>query len=138
MAVRGRICLVVLLGAGVVAANAGAVRQTTAPLQFYKVSVSITDTAVIVARDKNTRGSLSRYARGAEIDFRFNNRGTQPYEAELLTTGQDSEAVSEKTKAIATGQIGHLEVNFYYRSTFALQALLNGKKHGTGAKIEVF
>jgi hypothetical protein len=40
--------------------------------------------------------------------------------------------------AVAPGRKVHLRINFYFRSTFALQAMLNGKQQGKLAPILIF
>jgi hypothetical protein len=110
-----------------------------------QVPVTITNKAVIIARDKYTRGSTARYPRAALIDFVITNQGTRPYKAQLLLTGNyrpskyERQATSLTTaKAAAPGRTIHLKINFYFRSTFELRALLGGRKHGAAAHIVIF
>ena len=140
-------CLLVFLGASLVVSGAGAAPRTTEPAVLTQVAVKITDKALIISRDKYTRGSTTRYPRGAIIDFVITNRGTRYYKAELLLTSRyvfskyEAHVRSVKTpSAAAPGGTIHLKVNFYFRSKFELRALLSlsGKKHGTGAPIVVF
>jgi hypothetical protein len=140
-------CLLVSLGASLVVSGASAAPRTTEPAALTQVAVKITDKAVIIARDKYTRGSTTRYPRGAIIDFVITNRGTRYYKAELLLIGKyafskyEQHIRSVKTPAAAApGGTIHLKVNFYFRSKFELRALLSvsGKKHGAAAPIVVF
>ena len=132
----------VLCLAGV--SGVAAAPQTTAPDVLTQVKVSITDASVRIARDKFTQGSLARYPRGAIIDFVVTNRGTKPYNAELLLTGKHTftkyeiKGTSIKSPPIPPGRTAHVRVNFYFRSTFAIRALLNGKEHGQHAPIRIF
>lgn len=142
-AIRYGSCLAALLGFGIVS-TAGAAPRTTAPAALTQVKVSITDKAVLIARDKFTQGSLTRYPRGAIIDFLITNRGTKAYRAQLLLTGQhnftkyENKGTSVTSPAVAPGRKAHLRINFYFRSRFALLALLGGKRHGELARILIF
>ena len=140
------VCLPAVLGS-VVISGASAAPRTTEPAALTQVPVKITDKAVIIASDKYTRGSTARYPRGAIIDFVITNRGTHYYKARLALTShyvfskyeQRAKTVTSNVAAKPGGTI-HLKVNFYFRSKFALQALLagSGKTHGAAAPIVIF
>jgi hypothetical protein len=134
------LCLTALVGAG----SAAAAPRTTEPASLTQVKVSITDKAVSIARDRFTKGSLTRYPRGAIIDFLITNRGTKPYKAELQLTGKYSfskyerKVTSVRSALIQPGRKAHLQVNFYFRSKFSLLALLDGKTPGPHTPILIF
>ena len=107
------------------------------------MTVSVTDGSLMIARDKFTKGSLTRYPRGAIIDFIIQNKGSKPYQAELVLAGKhqfskyEAGTTSVKTKPVPPGTIAHLRINFYFRSKFVLQTLLGGKTHAR-APIVIF
>lgn len=125
-----RVTLLSLLVAGVLAANTAAATRTTAPSELTHVRVLVTDSAVKIARDRFTKGALTRYPRGSIVDFVIINRGTKPYQAELLLNGRPfrraGSKVNARTPSLRPGARAHLEVNFYFRSKFTLQSLQNG------------
>ena len=139
--------LPVVLGASLVVSGAGAAPQTTEPAVLTQVPVTITNKGVTITPDQYTRGSTARFPRGAIIDFVIKNRGTHFYKARLLLTShyvfskyeQKVRTVTSDVAAKPGGTI-HLKINFYFRSKFALQALLagNGKTHGAAAPIVIF
>jgi hypothetical protein len=138
-----RAALVSLGAAAVLAGAAVAAPRTTEPAAITQVKVSVTDKGVAIAKDKFTKGKLTRYPRGAIIDFVIQNKGSKPYQAELLLAGKhdfskyESATTSVRTKPVKPGTIAHLKINFYFRSKFLLQSLLKGKTQAS-APITIF
>ncbi len=134
--------LLSLFLAAVFAANASAGLRTTKPSELTKVGVSLTDNAVKIARDRFTKGSLTRFPRGAIIEFVIVNRGTKPYRAELFLNGHEftksgARKTPARTRAVKPGGRVRLQVNFYFRSRFTLKSLANGKSRAS-APILIF
>jgi hypothetical protein len=132
-----------LVFATIVVSNASAAPRTTTPVFAYKVVVELTDKAVTLQTAKAAGLSSLTLQRGAVIQFVVTNRGTRPYKAELKLIGQhhftqyESKIASLHTVVLAPKRTGIVRVSFYFRSRFALQALLNTKPHGSPAIINI-
>jgi hypothetical protein len=138
-------CSLLVLGATLGVSGAGAAPRTTEPAVLTQVPATITNKGLTIARDQYTRGGTARFPRGAIIDFVIKNRGTHFYRARLALQShyvfskyeQNTKTVTSDVAAKPGGTI-HLKINFYFRSKFALQAILAGKAHGTAAPIVIF
>jgi hypothetical protein len=141
--------LAALLGACVAVSPVGAAPKTTRPGQVYHIPVVLTDKSIKIGWDHgepDTRSGRngSRYPRGVTIDFRITNKGTHANAARLkllgrhvFTKAEVAETVVSAGKPIEPGRLRHLVINFYYRSSFALQ-LMAGAKPLASAPILVY
>lgn len=133
------VTLVTLLAAIVIVSSATARPRTTMPVVAYKAPAVITDRkATIFGR------ATMHLPRGAVIRFNVTNSGTQAYKAEVGLSGKyhfnatyEAGIKTLYTAVIPPGKTRAVTVFFYYRSTFRLQALLDGKPHGAPAVITV-
>jgi len=129
-----RICLMsaiapaVLVGA--IAQSAGAAQRTTAPGQVYIVKTTLTNTAIIIPKDKFDIGlKYPRYPRGAAIQYKVTNKGTRPYTFEIW---------AGKTGVIAPGHTDTVLVNWNYRGDFTYKTLYRGKPAGPHGYVTIF
>ena len=133
------VTLVALFAASVVVSSATAGPRTTMPVVAYKAPAVINDRkATIFGR------ATMHLPRGAVIRFNVTNNGTHAYKAEVGLNGKyhfnatyESGIKTLYTAIIPPGMTKAVTVFFYYRSTFRLQALLDGKPHGAPAVITV-
>jgi hypothetical protein len=126
------------LGAGIAVFTASASTRTTQPVLAYKIQAVLTDKAVSIKGHSSVT-----WPRGAVIQFIVTNRGTRPYKAQVKLTGNyhfsqyEAKITSLRSRLIPPSGQGTVRVFFYYRSTFALQALLDAKPHGKPAVITI-
>jgi len=122
-------CAIGLLCVGATAATAPA---TTAPGVLNHVKVIITDTAILIPKDQFVqKDGITRYPRGALIEFVFTNKGSKPISIQLAV--QSKVKFNGLVKAasigppIKPGQVRHFQVNFFFRGDFALKSVIGGK-----------
>ena len=109
---------------------ASAASKTTAPGQVYIVKTTLTNTAIIIPKDKFSVGlKYPRYPRGAAIQYKVTNKGTRPYSFEIW---------AGKTRVIPPGHTDTLLVNWNYRGTFTYKTLYNGKPAGPHGTVTIF
>jgi hypothetical protein len=114
-----------LTAALVLAGGAGA---TTAPGVLYRVPVLLTGAKIVIAKDPySTANGLTRYPRGAVIEFDVRNRAGVPIRLRLLTGKSHVSGTTGPTRPIAPGALHRLKESFYLRGRFELQALSGGK-----------
>jgi hypothetical protein len=127
----GRVCvagLLVLAGAG--PPPAGAAVQTTVPGVVYVVKLTVTDKAVVLPKDKFSKGlTYARYPRGAVIRFKVINKGTRPYSVRIWDVA---------TPAIRPGRFDTVLVNWNYRGSYNYASLYHGKPVGPHGMIKIF
>ena len=70
----------------VAAIAASGAQATTIPGTIAKVPVSLKPVAVEIKPDPNTKGALSRYPRGAIVNFALHNEGKKTVHVRLVTT----------------------------------------------------
>jgi hypothetical protein len=103
----------------------------------YKTSVVLTDESV----DIQGHGASVTWPRGAVIEFFVTNHGTRTYTFQVHLFGAHQFGPYEQrvshidTPPITPNHIGTVRVFFYYRDTFVLRALLDGKQHGKEAVV---
>jgi hypothetical protein len=108
--------------------------------------VALTDTSIKIERDRyTTRDGVTRYPRGAIIDFAIKNEGKQAHTARLKLLTQHYFSKYEQRvveipagkKPIEPGAVRHLAINFYYRGSFALQLMADARSRAS-APIVIF
>jgi hypothetical protein len=113
---------------------AGAARATTIPGTVAKVPVKLGPASVSIKRDQYTKGKVSRYPRGAIVDFQLKNTSKRTIRVQIEATSKlaffGASHVSKITRAphaLAPGQSSIFQVYFFFRASFALQELVGGK-----------
>jgi hypothetical protein len=122
-------CVVGLLCAGATAVTG---RATTTPGALHHVPVIITDNRISIPKDQFvTADGITRYPRGALIEFVFTNKGSKPTSVILTVDSKVNFAGLQRTASIGPpikpGQVRHFQVNFFFRGTFDLESLVGGK-----------
>ena len=149
--------MVAIAAGSLFAASSGAARQTTAPGAAYNIAVLLDDTkiAIVVTGDETAQrkyasanGLTARFPRGALIRFVIRNVGKLTYLPALKQTSTHQFLPSEGnptgqtlfkgSRVIPPTGRRDFEVNFYYRNTFVLEALLKGKPHGKPIHITIY
>jgi hypothetical protein len=115
------------------AAGAGA---TTAPDVLHHVNVVLTNTSIVIPKDQFVKkDGITRYPRGALIEFTLKNQGTKPISVQMAVVGgskitiagQRLSGVASAGKAIAPGAVRHWKLSFYFRGAFQMRTLIGGK-----------
>lgn len=126
-----RFALACTLGLLCLGAAAGTAAATTAPGVLNHVRVIITDNKILIPKDQFRKADgITRYPRGALIEFVFTNKGSKPtsiilsVESKVNFTGIQKSAT---IRSIKPGQVRHFEVNFFFRGTFDLKSIIGGK-----------
>ena len=124
-AALGVLCLT--LSSGALAA-----RLTTAPAPSAPISVTLGRTAITLHSYISHGKAL--FPRGALVDFILKNNTTERISVRLKLVGKvhfnGSSAIATYTPAgqpIRAGKLRHFKIDFFFRSSFALQELVNGK-----------
>jgi hypothetical protein len=135
------------LAAGLVCAAALAVsaaQATTIPGTITKVPVSLKTVSVQIKPDPNTKGTLSRYPRGAIINFALHNEGTKTVRVRLVATSglkfygaSHVSKVTSEPKPLLPGRRVTFQIYFFFRAKFVLQELVDGKVRAS-APIVIF
>jgi hypothetical protein len=106
--------------------------------------VTLAATTVHIKADKYTQGSLSRYPRGAIVDFQLHNTGKQTVHVQLALASKITffgsthvSKITREPKALKPGQRVTFQIYFFFRAKFALQELV-GTKVVASAPISVF
>jgi hypothetical protein len=124
---------IALLGFSVAAlALAGTVsarQQTTTPGVVYVIKIKVTDRSIVIPRDKFSIGNVTRYPRGAVLQYRITNLGSKPYVFQIWGT---------TTAPIRPGKHDSFLINWNYRGSFHYGTLLHGKPTGHGGTIIIF
>jgi hypothetical protein len=128
-------CFAVILSLGVVIApSVLAARRTTQPNYVTLVPVLLTNSAVKIRADQFTSHGVSTYPRGAIIDFFLKNGGHDPVSVRIKLVGtinfyghNSIATYTNAGKPIRPGKSRHFKINFFFRSTFAMQMLVGGK-----------
>jgi hypothetical protein len=116
--------------AAVAAQTALAASKTTTPGQVYIVKVTLTNTAIIIPKDKFDKGlKYPRYPRGAAIQYKVTNKGTRPYSVEIW---------AGKTQVIPPGHVDTILVNWNYRGVYHYESLYKGKPAGPHGTVTIF
>lgn len=115
------------------AATAGA---TTAPDVLHHVNVVLTNKAIQIPKDQFVKkDGITRYPRGALIEFTLRNHGTKPISVQMAVVGgskitiagQRLAGVASAGKPIAPGAVRHWKLSFYFRGAFQMRTLIRGK-----------
>jgi hypothetical protein len=129
----GRLSVAVLCCAGVFATAASA---TTAPGVLNHIKITITNTAIDIPRDQFVKkDGITRYPRGAEIEFTLVNKGSVPIAVRIKALGKVKYTIGQKTlagsasagKPIAPGASRHWTLGFYIRGDYEMDSLIHGK-----------
>jgi hypothetical protein len=133
---------------------AGSATATTAPGFVYSVTVTMTDSRLVLKHPTHSgligdtyiqkQGLSARFPRGAQIRFLFINRGSATYLPALhVATVQDypygrPQSLVKARRVVAPG--GHVEllVTFIYRGSYSLQELLHARPHGKAVPITIY
>jgi hypothetical protein len=115
---------------GVLTEPVSAALKTTAPGTVYIIKVTLTNTAIVIPKDKFSVGlKYPRYPRGALIQYRFTNRGTRPYSVKMWVA---------KTGVISPGHSDSVLVDWNYRGMFKYETLYRGKPSGPHGFVSIF
>jgi hypothetical protein len=124
--------LVCALGLLCVVSTAGSASATTAPGVLNHVRVILTDNQIIIPKDQFRKADgITRYPRGALIEFVFTNKGSKPTSILLTVVSNVNFAGLQRVASIGPpikpGQVRHFQVNFFFRGTFDLKSIIGGK-----------
>jgi hypothetical protein len=127
-----RLALACAVGLLCVAATAVTARATTAPGVLNHVRVIITNNKIIVPKDQFVKADgITRYPRGAVIEFVFTNKGSKPASIILTVDSKVNfpglQKVAKIGPPIKPGQVRHFAVNFFFRGNFDLKSIIRGK-----------
>lgn len=115
------------------AASSGA---TTAPDVLHHVKVTLTSTAIQIPKDQFVKADgITRYPRGALIEFTLKNDSNKPLTVQMAVVGgskitiagQRLAGVASAGKPIAPGATRKWKLSFYFRGTFQMRTLAGGK-----------
>lgn len=122
------VSLVAVLGA--FSAVAAAAPSTTTPGQVYIVKVTLTDTAIVIPKDKfDLHRKYPRYPRGAAIQYQFKNTTKKPLALRIW---------DKTTPIIRPGKVEPLLINWNFRGTFVYETLRAGKPLGPKGTVTIF
>ena len=128
-----RTCLVFIGSAALAASvvqSAVAASKTTTPGQVYIVKTTLTNTAIIIPKDKFSKGfKYPRYPRGAEIQYKVTNKGTRSYTFKVW---------DGKTGVIKPGRTDTVLVDWNYRGVYPYETLYRGKPAGPHGTVTIF
>ena len=117
------------LAALALAGTVSARQQTTTPGVVYIIKIKVTDRSVVIPRDRFSIGNLTRYPRGAVLQYRITNLGSKPYVFQIWAT---------TTAPIPPGKHDSFLINWNYRGKYHYATLLHGKPTGHGGTIIIF
>jgi hypothetical protein len=108
---------------------------TTTPDTVHHVPVVLTNTTITVPKDQFVKADgITRYPRGALIDFKLENRGSKAISVVLTVTSKVKFVGANKLLSAASagspispGSSRHFKLSFYFRGTFVLETLIGGK-----------
>ena len=121
------------LAACLLAAIAGA---TTAPDVLHHVKVTLTNNAIEIPKDQFVKkDGVTRYPRGALIEFTIKNDNNKPMSVQMAVVGgskitiagQRLAGVASAGKPIPPGAVRHWKLSFYFRGNFEMRSLVGGK-----------
>jgi hypothetical protein len=133
-----RLCSVLGVGAvglaTALAPGAQARPQTTTPGIIYVIKTTVTDTRVLLARDRFNTPRLTahgtyRYPRGAQLRFAITNRGTRPYALKMWET---------TSRVMKPRGRDAIFINWLFRGTYRYVVLYRGKPVGPKGSIIIF
>ena len=125
--------LALAVSCAVFAASAAA---TTAPGVLNHVRILLSNSEIKIPRDQFTSpGGLTRYPRGAVIEFTLVNEGSAPISVQIHALGKAKYVVGGKVlspvasagKPIAPGATRHWKLGFYIRGNYEMDSLIHGK-----------
>jgi len=127
--------LVLSLAAAAAAADAG--NRTTGPGVIAHVPIVLTAGKIDIPKDQfvtKAEPNVARYPRGAQIDFRIQNKGSKPAILSLRVlsklnfygANQLKKLVSTR-KPVKPGTTAHMRLSFYFRARFMFEERVNGK-----------
>jgi hypothetical protein len=123
--------LVAALSLGIAVSSASA---TTMPDVLHHVPVYLTDTTISIPKDQFAADGITRYPRGAFIDFILYNRGDKAMSVRLTVTSKVTFYGFNKLSSVASagapippGHHRNFKLSFYFRGRFNLQTLIAGK-----------
>ena len=109
---------------------ASAAVQTTAPGQTYIIKITLTNTAIVIPRDKFSKGQTGpTYPRGGSVQYDVVNKGSHPY---AIRIG------SRSTGVIAPGHKTFIQLHWTYRGRYLYETLYQGKPLGPKGYITIY
>jgi hypothetical protein len=111
------------------AASAPARPMTTEPGVIYVVPAKLTNTKVVIQKDKLFRHGMPRYPRGAVIRYEVRNTTRKTLVFQIWTA---------RTLPIKPGHKDSMLVNWNYRGTFKFRMLFHGKPVGSAGTVTIF
>ena len=108
--------------------------QTTTPGVIYVIKTTVTDTRVVLQRDRFntprlTRRGTYRYPRGAQLRFAITNKGTRPYALKMWET---------TSPVMKPGGRNAIFVNWQFRGKYRYVVLYHGRPAGPEGVIVIF
>jgi len=115
--------------AAVVPAATPARPQTTTPGVIYKLKVPVDDKGIHVPKDQFTKNGVTRYPRGALIQYQFTNKGTKPYAVHVWA--HDSVVMKPGGHAVVF-------INWQYRGDYSYWRIYRGHQLKPIGRIIIF
>ena len=121
------------LGASALAAGSGA---TTSPDVLHHVNVILTPRGIQIPKDQFVKkDGVTRYPRGALIEFNLKNDSNKPLSVQMAVVGGSKitiaghrlAGIASAGKPIAPGAVRHWKLSFYFRGKFEMRTLAGGK-----------
>ena len=103
--------------------------QTTEPGVIYVLKVPVDDKGIHMPKDQFTRKGITRYPRGALIQYRFTNKGTKPYAVHIWA----HDSVVMKPGGHAT-----VFINWQYRGDYKYWRIFRGHRLSPVGTVIIF
>jgi len=126
---RSLAAVAALLLAAALAAHASAAPQTTAPGQIYIIKVTLSNSAIVIARDRYSVGKNPQYPRGGTVQYAVRNKGTRTYVFKVA---------GHMTQPIPAGHSTFIQIHWNYRGQYLYELLYKGKPVGPKGYVTVF
>jgi hypothetical protein len=119
-----------LLVAAAISGPGAASSRTTTPGVVYVVPVTLTNTSIVIPKDKFSIGKYPRYPRGALIRYSITNHGSRAYIFKIWA--------STTAKLRPHGGHDTLLLNWSYRGRFVYETFYRGKPAGPRGYVTIF
>jgi len=126
---RSLAAVAALLLTAALAAHASAAPQTTAPGQIYIIKVTLSNSAIVIARDRYSVGKNPQYPRGGTVQYAVRNKGTRTYVFKVA---------GHMTQPIPAGHSTFIQIHWNYRGQYLYELLYKGKPAGPKGYVTVF
>lgn len=125
-----------LVALAIMCTSAVAGSRTTVPGRIDHITVTLTHNNIKIPRTPYVLANgVTRYLRGSVIEFTFKNESNRAIKVELAVLGKATGvpaggkrvASPPPASPIPVGSVRHWTLTFYYRNTYSMRTLINGK-----------